>query len=99
MIELVSVRVGTKLPPNRPMTSVEVAQSGSMLLSMVELLIAMFPSVWKIAPPCQPVDLLPLMVLLVMVILPNDRIPPPTSLETLPLIVLRRIVVVVLKNE
>ena len=61
--------------------------------------ISMSPSVWKIAPPCQPVEVLPLMVLLVIVILPSERMPPPTSLETLPLIVLRTMFVVVLKNE
>src|SRR5688572_6317551 len=74
MIVLVSVRVGTKLPPNWPMKSVEGAQSGAMLLAIVELVMVMFPSVWKIAPPCQPVDLFPLRVLLVIVISPSERI-------------------------
>jgi hypothetical protein len=45
------------------------------------------------------VERLPLMVLLVIVMFPSERIPPPTSLDTLPLMVLRTIVVVVLKNE
>src|SRR5436309_7849465 len=70
-----------------------------MLLAIVELAISIAPSVWKIAPPCQPVDRLPLIVLLVIVTLPSERKPPPTSLDTLPLIVLRTIVVVVLKKE
>ena len=39
------------------------------------------------------------MVLLVIVMLPSERIPPPTSLDTFPLIVLRMMLVVVLKNE
>src|SRR5688572_21116692 len=45
MIELVSVRVGTKLPPNWPIKNVDGAQSGAMLLAMVELVIVMSPSV------------------------------------------------------
>jgi len=47
----------------------------------------------------QPVAVLPLMVLLMIVMLPSERMPPPTSLDTLLLIVLRVMVVVVLKNE
>src|SRR5687768_2786180 len=82
-----------------PMKTAEGAKSGPMLLAIVELVISIAPSVWKIAPPCQPVERLPLMVLLVIVMFPSDRIPPPTSLDTLPLMVLRTIVVVVLKNE
>src|SRR6266508_133155 len=99
MIVLVRVSVGTKPPPNWPMKIADGAQSGPMLLAMVELVMVMLPSVWKIAPPCQPVAVLPLIVLLVIVTLPSERIPPPTSLEVLPLIVLRTIVVVVLKKE
>src|SRR5580765_8299401 len=97
MIVFVRVSVGTKLPPNWPMKIADGAQSGPILFTIVEFTIVISPSVWKIAPPCQPVDVLPLIVLLVIVTLPSDRIPPPTSLDTLPLIVLRTIVVVVLK--
>src|SRR5512144_3112015 len=98
MMVFVSVSVGAG-PPKEPLKIAEGAQSGPLLLAMVELMISILPSVWKIAPPCQPVDVLPLIVLLVIVILPSERIPPPTSLDTLPLIVLRTIVVVVLKKE
>src|SRR6266511_2218466 len=98
MIVFVSLRLGTALL-NEPKKIADGAQSGPMLLAIVELAISIAPSVWKIAPPCQPVDRLPLIVLLVIVILLSERIPPPTSLDTLPLIVLRRMVVVVLKKE
>src|SRR5215207_9669743 len=98
MIVLVSFRLGIA-GLKEPMKIAEGAQSGPMLLAMVELMISIAPSVWKIAPPCQPVEVLPLMVLLVIVMSPSDRIPPPTSLDTFPLIVLRTMVVVVLKNE
>src|SRR4029078_600413 len=98
MIVLVSLRLGmTAL--NEPMKIADGAQSGPILLAIVELVISIAPSVWKIAPPCQPVGVLPLIVLLVIVTLPSERMPPPTSLDTLPLIVLRTIVVVVLKKE
>lgn len=93
----VSFRLGTTAL-NEPMKIAE-GYSGPTLLAIVELLISIAASVWKIAPPCQPVDLFPLMVLLVIVTLPSERIAPPTSLDTFPLMVLRTIVVVVLKKE
>src|SRR5512139_2536069 len=98
MIVLVSLRVGAAAL-NDPTKIAEGAQSGPILLAIVELVISIAPSVWKIAPPCQPVAVLPLMVLSNMVMLPSERIPPPTSLDTLPLIVLRTMVLVVLKKE
>ncbi len=55
MIVLVSLRVGTTAP-HAPMKMAEGAQSGPMLLAMVEFVMSISPSVWKIAPPCQPVD-------------------------------------------
>src|SRR6185436_2667807 len=98
MMVLVSFRLGTA-PLNEPRKTAEAAQSGPMLLAIVELRISMAASVWKMAPPCQAVAWLPLRVLLLMVIFPSERMPPPTSLDTLPLIVLRTMLVVVFKNE
>src|SRR5829696_5048876 len=74
----VSVRVGAG-PPKEPLKIAEGAQSGPLLLAMVELVIVILPSVWKIAPPCQPVDVFPLIVLSTILKLPSERMPPPTS--------------------
>src|SRR5689334_22225561 len=98
MIVLVSFRLGLAAL-KVPMKTAEGAQSGPALLVIVELRISIAPSVWKIAPPCQPVERLPLRVLFVMFMFPSERIAPPTSLDTLPLIVLRTMLVVVFKNE
>ena len=77
----------------------EAVPSGATLAVKVELVTVSTPSVWKMPPPCQAVDTLPLIVLLTMVVVPSERTPPATSVAaTLPLIVLRVMLSVELKN-
>ena len=66
----VSLRLGLALL-NEPRKIAEGAQSVPTLLAVVELPICRAPSVWKIAPPCQPVEVLPRNVLLLMLALPS----------------------------
>ena len=58
-VGLPAVKVPTKMPPAVP--------PGDVLSAIVELTMCITPSVWKIAPPCQPVEVLPLIVLLMIV--------------------------------
>src|SRR5512140_345556 len=98
MMVLVNLRLGVTAP-HSPRKIAAGAQSGAILLAIVEFVITISASVWKIAPPYQPVALLPLIVLSRIVNVPSERMAPPTSLEVLPLIVLRTTLVVVLKKE
>ena len=75
--------------PKVPTKMADGAQSGPMLPTMVELRTSITPSVRKMAPPYQPKDWLPLIVLFSMVASPSIRIPPPVFPAWLPLIVLR----------
>ena len=96
MIVLVSVafagapKVATRMPDAVP--------PGATFSLNVELVTVSWPSVWKIPPPCQAVETFPLNVLFTIVELPSDRSPPATSWLTLPAIVLRVILTVLLKN-
>ena len=69
-----------------------------LLPVMVLLVKVAVPSVMKAAPPCQLVETLLWIVLLSTVRFPNVRKPPATSPPTLPLIVLRTILTVLLKK-
>ena len=97
-VALPSVNVPTKSPP--AVTSwVSGGGCGEALLVTVEFVTVTTPSVMYIAPPCQAVDVFPLIVELSIVAVPSVRSPPPMSAATLPLTVLRMTVVVVLKKE
>ena len=52
-----------------------VVPPGALLPVIVELVTLATPSVMNIAPPCQAVDVLPLIVLLSTVALPSDAQP------------------------
>jgi len=80
-VALASVNVPRNKPPAVP--------PGELLSIMVLLVMSTTPSVMKAPPPCHAVAVLPLIVLLTIVALPSDRIPPPTSWAMFPLMVLR----------
>ena len=84
--------------PNVATINPPAVPSGAVFPTIVLLETSTVPSVAKMAPPCQVVDLLPLTVLFRMVVSPRDRRPPATSPLTLPLTVLRSMRIVDPKN-
>lgn len=83
---LASVSVAL-LSPKVPTNRSAGPPAGDTLSAAVTPVRLTVPSVMDSAPPCHPVDVLPLIVLLTISASPSERMPSPTSLETLPLIV------------
>jgi len=83
---LASVSVAL-LSPNVPTNRSAGPPAGDTLSATVTPVRLTVPSVMNGAPPRYPVDVLAMIVLLPISASPSERMPPPTSLETLPLIV------------